>query len=148
MLLLRLMIITGLLSLPLFVRAQAPSAVQKSAEVTGDTAAATKRIADEMKDAKRREGLLDTDQAKQAHKNLQNLTGDGANLDKSYDLAAKLFEKLMAEAKGDPNKASQLLLEYQKNPEAFYEKLSSADKAKIRDIANDANAGPASTKGP
>lgn len=44
------------------------------------------------------------------------------------------MENLSKEANGDPEKMQQMLLEAQKNPEAFYKKMSPEQRAQIQGL--------------
>lgn len=90
-----------------------------------------------LKDKKARESALNTKDAKAADQNVKDLTGNNPVLtDEIYGLAAEVFEIIVKESGGDPDKMSELLSSYQKDPASFANKFSASQKAKLRDISS------------
>ncbi len=64
------------------------------------------------------------------------LAGNEKNKEEIYDLATRLMEKITLESNGDAAKMQALLMEAQKNPQAFYDKMfSKEEKARVRGVA-------------
>lgn len=85
----------------------------------------------------RNEAIKNDATAKEVDAKVDALTGGGQTKEDVYGLASEIFEKVAAEAKGDPEKMQQLLMEAQSNPQKFYDKyFTEAQKAKVRGIAN------------
>jgi len=76
------------------------------------------------------------------------LAGTSQNKDEIYGIAAQLMEKIAQETNGDPEKMQLLMLEAQKNPEAFYKKyFNDEQKAKVRGVASKIQANPPAASG-
>lgn len=74
--------------------------------------------------------------AKETDAKVSALSGNGKNKEEIYDLASKVMEKITVESGGDAAKMQALLLEAQRNPQAFYDKMFSAEeKARVRGVA-------------
>lgn len=90
-----------------------------------------------LKSKQQRNAAIKDDKiAVEIDKKVETLAGTEQNKEEIYDLASQLLETISREAKGDPEKMSQLLMEAQSNPQAFYEKYFTPEqKAKVRGIA-------------
>ena len=99
--------------LPCFAFAQLDKDSQKGLE---DTKAL-------LKNSTERQKAIDKDpKAKDVDNKVNALTGNSGTKEDVYGIASEVFEKVAEEAKGDPNKMQQLMLEAQQNPQKFYEK--------------------------
>jgi NAD-dependent oxidoreductase involved in siderophore biosynthesis len=79
----------------------------------------------------------ETPAAKASDAYVKMLSGnDPAATQKIYDLAASVFEIIVREGKGDPEKMQALVGDYHKNPEAFAKKFSPEQKSQLRDISS------------
>lgn len=79
---------------------------------------------------------LDTPAAKEADRNASITTlGDPELKQGLYDISADLLPWLTEAAAGDSEKMSELLAEASKNPAAFYDKIPSAQRAKIKALS-------------
>ncbi|MGE0528224.1 MAG: hypothetical protein AB7P49_14235 [Bdellovibrionales bacterium] len=67
---------------------------------------------------------------------VEDLAGSGQEKEEIYGIAAEVMDKLTRETKGDPEAMQRLLLEAQKNPHGFYEKMfDGTQKTKLRNVA-------------
>ena len=116
-------------------------------------------VASAEMDASSRQGLKDTQRlltsprerseaikndapAKDIDAKLEALTGSDKSKEDVYGLASQVFEKIAAEAGGDPEKMQALLLQAQANPKAFYEKyFNAAERAQLSKIASEIEKG-------
>lgn len=109
---------------------------------------AAKETQEFLKNKKERDSWVQkNEKAKDADQKAEALAGAGGK-EQMYDIAGELTQKIAAETGGDPEKMQKLLLEAQKNPEAFYKKyFDESQKAKVRGMAgkieNDKPAAPA-----
>lgn len=98
---------------------------------------------DLLKSSKDRQKVIDADpSARDVDAKVSALAGSGKNKEEIYGVSAEVFDKVVKEANGDPQKLQNIMDEAAKNPEAFYSKyFGDAQKAKVRDVANkiDAN---------
>ena len=65
----------------------------------------------------------------------QAFGNDSATKQSVYDLAAEVMKTLEERGDQDPEKMNKILLEAAKNPQAFLKSLPTAQKNKVRDIA-------------
>ncbi len=88
---------------------------------------------------KERDAAIRNDpKAKETDDKVEALTGSGQNKEEIYGIASKVMEKITLESNGDARKMQELLMEAQRNPEAFYNKyFGSAEKERVRALAND-----------
>ena len=90
-----------------------------------------------LKDPIERQKAVNADpQAKEVDAKVNALAGNEKNKEEIYDLATRLMEKITLESNGDAAKMQALLMEAQKNPQAFYDKMfSKEEKARVRGVA-------------
>lgn len=122
-----------LISSPTFAQDNQPKLDEASAKALSQT---TQMI----QDPKQREAeLVHNPQAKAVDEQIKSFTnGDAAKQEQIYKIASDAFEKIVAEANGDPEKIQALLIEAQKNPEAFGQKnLTDEQKKLLRDLASE-----------
>jgi hypothetical protein len=102
-----------------------------------DQQAALQQTKDLLRDSKQRQVEINKDpKATDIDKKVDALAGTAKNKDEMYDIAAQLMDKIAVEAQGDPAKMQELMIEAQKNPEAFYNKyFDSAQKDHVRNLA-------------
>ena len=82
------------------------------------------------------EKLMTTDAgARKADQSALALTGGGTEHRELYEIASEIFGSLVESTGGDVSKLQQLMTDSQKNPEKLYEKLSAAQKARIKTLA-------------
>lgn len=80
--------------------------------------------------------IKDSKKAKDVDSKVDALTGGGADKEQIYDIAAKVMEKITIEANGNPELMQKLMMEAEKDPQAFYNKYFSADaKQQTRSLA-------------
>jgi hypothetical protein len=96
---------------------------------------AVKKTQGMMRNREQRKNLINTEEAKKTATDVQDLTGNAANEDAIYDLAADILEKIKTQAKGDPIKMQELLQQAQRNPAAFAAKWSDNDKKKLKSLS-------------
>ncbi len=68
---------------------------------------------------------------------VKKLGGSEQGQEAMFDLSSEILQSLVQEANGDVNKLQDLLVEAQKNPTKFYERLNAQQKSRIRQIASD-----------
>ena len=82
------------------------------------------------------EKLMTTDAgARKADQSALALTGGGAEHRELYQIASEIFSSLVENTGGDVSKLQQLMAESQKNPEKLYEKLTPAQKSRIKALS-------------
>jgi hypothetical protein len=77
---------------------------------------------------------------------LRKQAGAPEHSDEMYGLASDIFEDMVKQAGGDPLKLQQMVIEAQKNPQAFAKKLSPSQRAQIKGMAERAPAGEKNKK--
>ncbi|NJL24668.1 MAG: hypothetical protein HC902_05530 [Calothrix sp. SM1_5_4] len=88
--------------------------------------------------AERDEYLKKNPRAKEVDQKIDALTGSDKSKEEIYGLASELMEKITLEANGNPERMQMLLIEAQKNPEAFFRKyFNDGQKRRVRGIADD-----------
>ncbi|MBT4762344.1 MAG: hypothetical protein HOO06_11650 [Bdellovibrionaceae bacterium] len=92
-----------------------------------------------LNNAQQRENAISETQAgKDNHAAILKLNGgDKQNTDDIYQLSSQIFKDIVKKSNGDANKMQELLLEAQKNPEAFASSLSNSQKNQLRNISSD-----------
>jgi hypothetical protein len=109
-------------------RAEMDSASQEGAEKT-------KQLL--TNPTERNKAIAKDPKAQEVDKKMKSLVGEG-NGEQVYQIAADVFERIIQESKGDPEKLKAMLEAAQKDPQGFYSKsFSDQDKAKVRSIAVD-----------
>ncbi len=92
---------------------------------------------------------LTTPEAKSADFNASIITlGNAQNKQELYNISADLMSWLVETTKGDPAKMAELMAEAQKNPRAFYERIPSAAKAKIKALSGAIDSSRSKIKNP
>lgn len=82
----------------------------------------------------RNEAINKSPGAQKADGLVKELVGLGASEEQIYKIASQIFESLVLENKGDAESMKKKMESAQKNPEGFYNSLSSDQKAKIAEI--------------
>jgi hypothetical protein len=78
-----------------------------------------------------RDSFIKGDQkATDVDRKVEALTGGGADKEQIYDIAAKVMEKIAIETNGNPELMQKLMLEAEKDPQAFYNRYFSAEAKK------------------
>ncbi len=73
--------------------------------------------------------------AQDVDRKMKALVGE-ENGEQVYKIAAEVFERIVQESKGDPEKLKAMMEQAQKDPQGFYKQyLSEQDKAGVRGIA-------------
>jgi hypothetical protein len=84
----------------------------------------------------RQKAIEHSDAAKDVDNKTSALAGSKKNKDEIYGISANVFEKVVKESNGDPEKMQRLMNEATANPEAFFNKyFGDGDKAKVRELA-------------
>jgi len=78
--------------------------------------------------SERQKAIAKDPKAKDMDDKVSALAGTSQNKDEIYGIAAQLMEKIAQETNGDPEKMQLLMLEAQKNPEAFYRSILTTSK--------------------
>jgi len=76
-----------------------------------------------------------TPEAKAALDSVSQLTGTPENEQALFNVASQIFGNLTKDAQGDPDKLEKILLEAQKNPESFFNKLTPQQQNEIQGLA-------------
>ncbi len=79
----------------------------------------------------------------QIDENLTKIGASPATKEGVYSLSAQVFERLVAEANGDPEKLQKMMDDAMKNPAAFAQKLSPGEQQKLRSLAGEIETGKA-----
>ena len=88
----------------------------------------------------RNAAMKDAPDAQANHNALEKVVGAGANTDAVYDLSADIFANIVKESKGDPLAMQQMMMDAQKNPQAFLNKLTPEQQARLKAISSQAEA--------
>lgn len=103
------------------------------AELKSDDADSLQKTQNFLKDKAAREAFIKDNPEAQQHVNQMNSLGMSANQQNEiYGVSSEIFAQLIKENNGDSIAVSKMLLEAQKNPEAFYKSLSPESQAKIK----------------
>lgn len=90
----------------------------------------------------REENMKNSPESQTVDSHVDKLVGGNAALKENvYMSASSIFEVLTKKSNGDVNKLKELMDKAKGDPEAFYNSLPEAEKAKIRDIAGQINPG-------
>lgn len=73
--------------------------------------------------------------AKKTDAHVTEITGTEENKEALYDLSAQIMETITQRAKGDPDKMVELLEEAQRNPAAFAESFTPAQKKALKELS-------------
>lgn len=102
-----------------------------------------------LRDKQQREKALQQNpQAMEQHKRVQQLTGSEKNTDAVYDISADIMDNLVKDANGDPQKMQELMQQAQKDPAAFYNKLTPEQKARIKALSEQISPQPQANSAP
>lgn len=86
----------------------------------------------------RDKAVKENSETRKAHDSVNKLTGGNQNLNNQvYGLSSNIFGDLVRQAGGDEAKLLQLMQEAQKNPDAFANKLTPAQREEIRKLASE-----------
>lgn len=89
-----------------------------------------------LRNSETRKGAINNEPAKSADKAAEiTALGDPAAKSEVYNIAADLMPWLVEQSQGDPAKMLQLIQEAQKNPQAFLQKMPSAERQKIKNLS-------------
>jgi hypothetical protein len=75
--------------------------------------------------------------AQDADLQVKAVGGNAQNTEKIYELAAQVMENLVKEGAGDPDKMMQILDQAQKDPSAFANRFTPAQKKLLKELAAD-----------
>lgn len=97
---------------------------------------ASKRVQEEMKDPAKRQGLINSDSARQEMQKMQTLTGgDPQAQQEIMEISADLIPVLMEMSGNDPAKVMDNLAKFKSNPEEFVKHIPVPQQDKIRKLA-------------
>ncbi len=124
------------LTVSVLVCLSAPVRADDSGLDPASTDALQKTVQD-LKSSSNRAVLVKQDpQAQAADAQVQALAGNPATSDALYGLSADVFEKIVKETSGDPQKMQEIIAQAKTNPAAFYQRYFGAqDKAKLQDLS-------------
>jgi hypothetical protein len=89
--------------------------------------------------AERESFMQDNPDAKKTDLMVKDLVGEGADLEKVYQLSAEILRGLSSENGGDVNSMLKTIQEAQGNPEAFYKSLSPEHRQLIKELGSSAS---------
>ncbi len=76
--------------------------------------------------------------AQEAHGKVKEIVGSNSRQQQEiYSLSSEAFEKIVADAKGDPAKIMEVLQKAQADPKAFMRSLPPEQQARIRELASE-----------
>lgn len=84
----------------------------------------------------REKAAQETQSSAAAHNEVKKLGGESTQ-NAIYNLSGDILKKLVNETGGDPAKLQELMLQAQKDPEAFAKKLDTNQVNKLRGIASE-----------
>lgn len=97
---------------------------------------ALKETQDLLKNQEQRDKAVQSDpNAKATHSEVEKLSGSSQNTNAIYGLSAEIFESIARQSNGDPQVMQKLLQEAARNPEAFANSLTPAQREKLRGVA-------------
>jgi hypothetical protein len=98
---------------------------------------ATQKAQEVLTDPTQRNEALNTPEAKRAHERVEALSGGSPQHQQEiYEISASILPILLEMAQNDPAKAQELLVQAQKDPKGFFERLPAAERKKIQDLAS------------
>ena len=101
-----------------------------------DDSASLAQVQALLNDPALRQQALITPEARSADRNAEiTALGQAGKKQEIYSIAAELMPWLIQETNGDMTKINTLMLEYQKNPQAFYNRIPAAQREKIKSLA-------------
>lgn len=86
---------------------------------------------------KRTEEINKDPKAKAANAQVESLTGNAANTQKLYELAALIMQNLAQQSAGDPDKMVKILEQAQKDPTGFAKSFTPEQKKLLQQLAGD-----------
>jgi hypothetical protein len=112
------------------------------AQATDSNAEVIQNTQNFLSDSSQRQQALNASPAvAQVDRNVGNIfQGQQDKKQELYDISAAIIPWLAQQSNGDPKKMMELMAEAQKNPKAFYERLPSAEKARIKSLADSVEA--------
>ena len=91
-----------------------------------------------LKDRSQRESAAKaTPESREAHEKAKNVAGSPENTDKIYNISSDIMATLTEESGGDPQKLQEIVNSFKANPQAFYDRLTPAQREQIRGLAAD-----------
>lgn len=76
-------------------------------------------------------------QAQKAHQQALDLAGNEENLGEIYNLSGQLLQNVAKDANGDPQKMREALQKAMRDPAAFAQSLTPAQKQQLKKLADD-----------
>ncbi len=83
----------------------------------------------------RNKALSENPNAAAVDKQVEALTGGGANREAVYSLSNSIFSDMVKNSHGDVNEMNQILLKAKDNPSEFYNQLSEENKKQLRELS-------------
>lgn len=110
-----------------------------------DDQEALKRVQEILKDKTKREAVIQKSPDAQAYIQKMNEMGmTSAQQEKSFNIGSDIFTQLLKENNNDAAIVQKILLNAQKDPEAFYNSLSPANKRLIQGLSGEVEANKSS----
>lgn len=100
-----------------------------------ETEEALVQTQEHLKDSGKRKELIKDGNAKRIHESAASLVGE-ENVDEMYSIVAEIMPYVTKEANGDATKMTELMAEYQKDPQAFYKKLPTSVQNRIKALSS------------
>jgi hypothetical protein len=91
-----------------------------------------------LNDTAFRNGYQSDPNAKEAHAKVKEIVGNNSRQQQEiYSLSSEAFEKIVADAKGDPGKIMEILQKAQADPKEFMRSLPPEQQKRIRELASE-----------
>ncbi len=83
-------------------------------------------------------GYKSDPKAQEAHAKVKEIVGNNSrHQQEMYSISSEAFDKIVADAKGDPAKILEILQKAQADPKAFMRSLPPEQQARIRELASE-----------
>lgn len=100
------------------------------------TTLATQQTQDLLKNSKARHAAIkENDAAIKNDAYIRSKLTSEKDINEAYGVAAELLPWIVEQSGGDPEKMQAMLVDAQKNPEAFYNRMPAAQRAKIKQLS-------------
>ena len=107
-----------------------------SAGVDPEAEKAFREVAEKIQNPLERPKLIDNSDAKKTVDRIKEMSnGDKDTEQAIYQLSAELMPLLLEQSGGDPQKMANVLAEAQRNPAAFADKFTPAQRQRLQDLA-------------
>lgn len=142
-----MMVSTGPIALLLLLSLGGGLTPALAEELDAASAEALKKTQELLKNPALRQQAIKADpNARSADAQAHALDASGVTGDAIYGLSSEIFEDLVKQANGDPIKMQEILLQAQKDPKGFAERMSEKNKRALRELSGKAVVAPNTPK--